>query len=517
VNARPTIPAEPGQLPWLVDEAEKVLLADYRRWSVFQRAGILMRVAIADRQDPLIQRPAGALILRAATVPMMLDIFNRAIRWVNLKDNDIDCPAKIAQVYLSRAGLWRLPRLLGIVEAPIIRSDGSILTQPGYDEATRLILESHVAWPALPSPSLEAAQAAIKCLLEPFAEFPFANPAGWSVLISTILTALVRRLLFSAPAHAFDKPSQGSGGSLLADCISLTAVGRCVASTNANSDEEELRKKLVSVLIAADPIISLDNITKPLRSDVLASILTLDRYKDRILGSSQDVEVPTNTLFLLTGNNLTFSGDMPSRVISARLEPNCERPEERTFAISDLRTHILQRRPQLVTAALTILQSYFFAGRPPQNLKPFGRFEQWSNEIRSAIVWAGLPDPCISREDVIAVDPERDATLTVLGSWFRCLGEEATTLSSLVARAQTDDDLQQALLDIATDQKHADTVSPRRLGAWCRARLGRVVRDLKLEQGVDARSGFKTWRVVSIKTGVKPPAPTDEPIVERRF
>ena len=429
---------------------------------------------------------------------MVEDIFGRAIHWKNIKENDIDCPPKVALHFLSREGLWRLPHLTGIIEAPIICPDGSILIRPGYDEPTGLLLQSSVAWPALPAPSRDAAETAVRCLTEPFRQFPFSTPAGWSVLLSAFLTGLQRRLLPSAPAHAFDASTQGSGKTLLGDSVSIIVTGRSLATISANENEEEFRKKLMAVLIASDPISGIDNITKPLRSAAFASILTAQYYKDRILGVSENKAVPTNTFFLLTGNNLVFSDDMPSRVVSARIEPDCERPEERTFKISNLREHVEKHRPQLVTAGLTILQSYHFAGSPKQNIKPFGRFEAWSDTIRSAIVWAGLPDPCLSRDGIIASDPERDNTLAVLDNWARAVGGDPVLLRDLIDAATKDAELRAALFEVAADSKQADRISSGRLGAWCRARVGRVVGDYKLTRAGEAHGGFKRWQVVRV-------------------
>jgi putative DNA primase/helicase len=506
---RPVIFTAPGRLPWMIDEAEQAVVANYALWGLFQRGGIIVRAVTltaedAEREKKRIRRQPGAFVLRPATAPMIDDIFGRAVHWQDGKTlADRDCPAKVAQQYLSRAGLWRLPELLGIVEAPVMRPDGTIVTARGYDEPTALVLKSPLLWPSLPSPSRAAAQAAIKCLTEPFAEFPFSTPAGWSVLVSAILTGIQRRLLPTAPAHAIDAPAQESGKSLLADCVSIVVVGRPVSSMSANNGrngDEELRKKLMAVLIAGDAIVSLDNITQPLRSDALATILTLETYQDRILGVSQTASAPTNILFLLTGNNLTLSGDMPSRVVIARIEPECERPGERTFQISDLRAHVLERRPQLVCAALTILQSYFFAGRPPQGLKPFGRFEQWSHEIREAIVWAGLPDPCLTRDDIVASDPERDNTFAVFENWFRVVGDGKVTLQRLIQCARDDEYLREALTEVAADTQtdHHGRISSHRLAAWCRAQAGRIVGEYKLVRAGEAHAGFKTWQIVHL-------------------
>ena len=62
----------------------------------------------------------------------------------------INPPAQIAQTLLSRQGKWRFPVVAGIITTPTLRPDGSLLTAPGYDAATRLY---HVANPSLTAPS----------------------------------------------------------------------------------------------------------------------------------------------------------------------------------------------------------------------------------------------------------------------------------------------------------------------------------------------------------------------------
>src|SRR6266852_1782434 len=43
-----------------------------------------------------------------------------------------NCPEDIARTYGERRGRWKLRPLAGIVTAPTLRGDGSILDQPGY-------------------------------------------------------------------------------------------------------------------------------------------------------------------------------------------------------------------------------------------------------------------------------------------------------------------------------------------------------------------------------------------------
>ncbi len=100
-----------------------------------------------------------------------------------------------------------------------------------------------------------------------------------------------------------------------------------------------------------------------------------------VLGGNETRTVLTNATFLVTGNNLVFMGDISTRALLCKLDPQIERPEEREFSV-DLRTYIPEHPTDLVNAGLIILRAYDVAGKPLQNIKPFGRFEEWSNWIR---------------------------------------------------------------------------------------------------------------------------------------
>jgi hypothetical protein len=108
-----------------------------------------------------------------------------------------DCPREIAEQYLSRDGNWKVPALLGIVTAPSLRADGTVLDRPGYDPASGVLYDPlGVDFPPIPQKptreeSLEAL-AKIKTLIE---HFPFVNGTAKSVALSFFLTTVSRLAL----------------------------------------------------------------------------------------------------------------------------------------------------------------------------------------------------------------------------------------------------------------------------------------------------------------------------------
>ncbi len=75
------------------------------------------------------------------------------------------------------------------------------------------------------------------------------------------------------------------------------------------------------------PIISFDNVDRPLDSALLCQALTSSGVMQlRILGSSRDIDVPNTAMFYATGNNLTLAGDLTRRAVVCRLFRNASDP-----------------------------------------------------------------------------------------------------------------------------------------------------------------------------------------------
>jgi hypothetical protein len=122
-----------------------------------------------------------------------------------------------------------------------------------------------------------------------------------------------------------------------------------------------------------------------------------------------------------SGNNVMVAADTARRIIHIRLDVLEEKPEERVdFKHPDLLGWVRQNRPQLLVDALTVLAGYIRAGRPDQKLTPFGSFEGWSGLVRSAVVWAGLPDPNATRARLAEM---ADTSADILGQLIEALLE----------------------------------------------------------------------------------------------
>ncbi len=485
------------------------------RGEFYQRSGQLVRWCLSRAETVHgITRPGGAVIILSLDADYLLDRLNRRInweRWNEERGEFVACnaPRNVASTLLARRGLWNAQPLVAAVNAPTLRPDGSILDRPGYDAATGLLfVNSDVEFAPIPQqPTREHAAEALAFLYkEVLSGFPFAAPHDRSAALSAILTACVRHALKAAPMHTFAAPVMASGKSLLADVSALIATGHPATVMSYTPDGDEMRKRVLSVLMQGDLVVSLDNVEEPLASQTLCSVLTQETFTDRILGVNKTGTAPTLCCWLATGNNLVVAGDMTTRIVPCRLDPQVERPEEREFQ-RNLYDWIPANRPHLIRAVLTILRGYVVAGRPKQPIKNFARFEDWSRLIRSALVWLGEADPLLGREQLEDGDPVRAKLRALLLAWFAVFKTAPATSKEAVMRAnetRRDEEgmeqpcyppMREALEEHFTDRKGA--VSSRYLGEFLKKYAGRVEIGAKFEN-VGISHHAVNWRVIVV-------------------
>lgn len=306
---------------------------------------------------------------------------------------------------------------------PILRPDGTLWQTDGYDRKSGVLFEPSGTFPTIPDGiGLDDAHVALESLLEVVCDFRFENDDHRAAWLAGLLTPFAR-FAFDGPAPLFliDANIRGAGKGLLAQTIGHIVLGGEMPVSSYAHESEEMRKKITAIALAGDRMILLDNLEGKFGNDALDRALTTTRWKDRILGTNQQVDLPLLSVWYGTGNNVIVGDDTTRRIIHVRLDVLEEHPEERTgFRHPDLIDWIKANRPRLVTAALTILAAYFRAGRPRQDLPPFGSFEGWSRVVREAVVWVGLPDPCRTRTRLAETsNSTMDAVGQLIGAWHQ--------------------------------------------------------------------------------------------------
>jgi hypothetical protein len=490
-----------GHLHAIVNRAEAALLASPTT-TIYQRGGCLIHPIRLDRavgEGDNVRREAGSTMLLAVREPWLLEQMGLRLRWLRPKANGelvaADPDAIYARTLLGR-GEWRFPVLRGVVTAPTLARDGRILQAPGFDVPSGLLLDfaANAFPPIAPTPTKDAASAALQQLQHPLRGFPFADDASKSVALAAMLTALVRPSLRTSPLHAFDAPTAGTGKSLLAELVGLLATGARPPALSQGKTAEEDEKRLSTVLFAGDPVIHVDNCERAVSGDFLCSMLTQEVVQARILGLSERRVLPSTSLVLASGNNLVLAGDASRRAVICRLDAGVERPDTRDFDF-DCHAEVLAHRPELVVYGLTMLRAYVVAGFP-ERLTPMGSFADWE-WIRGTLVWLGCVDPADTRQTVLDADPRRDELREVMDLWDAYYRDIPTEVSDIPKNAPAD--LQAALRDVAC---HGGVWSSKSVGWWLRRHKDRVVdgRCFRCESErkhqrwrLTTRDGLYTW------------------------
>lgn len=394
---------------------------------LYQRGGLLVRI-VRDGSPASkgVRRPIAPRIeaLPAALLRERLAANARWVKIIQKKEGEEKTPTRppawcVAAVH-ARGNWPGLRHLEAVVDYPVLRPDGTILDQPGYDPETGLLLETGTRFAAIPPhPGKDAAVAARQTLLEIVTDFPFERDIHRSAWLAALLTPLAR-FAFVGPAPLFlvDANVRAAGKGLLLDTISRIATGERFTIATYTSDEDELRKRITSLVLAGDRLVLFDNLEGKFGNAVLDAALTGTAWKDRLLGANRMAEAPLYMSWYATGNNVAIAADTARRVCHIRLESPIERPEERqNFRRPNLLAWVGANRATLLTAALTILRAYCAAGRPNQNLPAWGSFEGWSELVRSAVVWSGLPDPGETR---LLLQAQADVAAESMGVLLQC-------------------------------------------------------------------------------------------------
>lgn len=497
----PVICYKAGNLPDIVDQAEAALIASEHD-PIYQRGPLLVRVvrreAISLRN---FERPVKFLGVTTVDKHYLGEQFCRCATWKRWDSRaedwrPSDAPEKIAQHYMARGGHWRLRHLNGTISAPTLRPDGSLLQKEGYDTATGTYYDAcGVTFKPVPDdPTKKQMHDAADRLFRAVDSLPFVSPADASVMVSLMLTSLVRRSLPSAPMGAITAPTPGSGKTLIADCIATLATGTVAPATQFPNDDQEAEKVVLSVLMAGMPLVMFDNVSRPLEGDWFCSVLTSESHQGRLLGVNDVVSVPTTTLFLATGNKLVIKGDLRTRALLCRIDPKHEKPEDRSFAV-DLRVQFARERAELVYAALTLMRGYLANGEKAGVFRPWGRFETWSRFCREPLMSLGLSDPCESYDLIAQDDPDRQEHLRMLATWADYFHGEAKTASEAISASAAASDLRDALDSVAGER--GGGISSKRLGYWLRSHADRIVDGRMFVRSGNSRDGVMRWQVAA--------------------
>jgi hypothetical protein len=482
-----------GDEPRIADAALRALRS---RGGVYEYGSTMARVADA--------RP------HVIDVDYLNDLLGRCIRFKRFdkKANEwrpIKPPADVSRTLLARTGERNLPRLTGIITAPTLRADGSVLATPGFDSVTGLLYltEGNQRLPPPTAPTIDQARTALVQLWEPFSLFPFDGDRSRSVVLAAVLTAVIRLGLETAPGFGFDAPDAGSGKTLLARSIGVLSGQEPQISASPTNDDEQ-RKSLFANLRCGAKTIIWDNLVEPLDGAPINAFLTSPEFSDRVLGISRTESYPNRALFMVTANNLRVEGDTCRRILVARIEPGVEAPFLRRFNF-DPYQRVRARRQNLIACALTVIRGRLTHCPAPIAAGSTASFEAWDHLVRQTVAWLasiethiGLADPCEVLRASVADDPRRAEVSGVLRAWHESYGDSPRFINEVWSEhmgslAIADSALSLAIADIAAGARPG--FNALHLSQWLANVRGKIVNGMRFESFLDSHSKVHRWLV----------------------
>lgn len=336
-----------------------------------------------------------------------------------------------------------LPRLVGVRGAPVFGPSGKLAINAGYDnESQMFIWPRNLVVPFVPSVPTPADVAEARRLVEYelLGQFPFESDADMAHAIAAMLHPFVRPMIVGpTPMALIDKPTPGTGGTLLANAIAIPALGNDPSVMSVGKLEDEWRFRMVALLRTGPAIVLLDNINVKLDSATLAAMITtFDTYADRVIRSSDIVTIPIRCQWMATGNNVVMSSELIRRSFLIRLDANEETPEiEGDYRHPLLVEWAMTHRAELVWALLVLVQNWIARGRPKGAQKPPGSFESWGAVIGGILEAAGIPGFLANAHKLQQhSDPDADAWRSLVDEWSERFGTKTVRAGELLSIAQ---------------------------------------------------------------------------------
>ena len=386
-----------------------------------------------------------------------------------------------------------LPRLTRIIEVPVFESDGRLVVAPGYQPASGIYYDPAPGFlvPDIPEhPSRRDLITARRLLRdELLGNFPFVTEADRAHAIAMPLLPFARSLVTGpTPLHLIEKPTPGTGGTLLAQIAAVPALGRPAPTMTEGADDADWGKRITAKLLEGPAVILIDNVRRRLESAALAMALTATVYEDRLLGESRIVQIPVHATWIATGNNPVLSDEIARRSVRIRLDAEMERPWERTgFRHPDLRAWATERRGDLVWACCVLVRGWLQADRPP-NSEIIGMFESWSNVIGGILNHAGVPGFLANRQAFLEEDVSESAAWRFfLRRWWETFGSRGVSVQDLYTIVSREG----IPLELTGRDEHAQRTS---LGMRLRQQRDRHYGSFGI-RWVGSRHGAQYWRI----------------------
>lgn len=433
----PLLRTDEGDLARAVERAWSLLLASNRTPWLFRYAGVPTWVVPDDEGRPV---AAPLTDERLRHMLAKLAVWRRMNRQGELIPAHPPTPLVKSVLATPDPGL---PVLVGIVNTPVFGRNGKLLTTPGYHPDARLLYFPSPGFDVpevAQRPSAEQCTAARSLICDDLlGDFPFVSPSEHAHAVALLLLGFLRSMIDGpTPLHLIEKPTPGTGATLMVDAIATILTGAGASVMTEGRDDEEWRKRVTAKLRQIPSIVLIDNLRQKLDSSAVAAALTASFWEDRILGVSEMTRLPIRCAWIATGNNPEFSNEMARRLVRIRLDAHVEQPWQRAgFRHPDLMIWVRANRARIVAACLSLCQAWIAAGRP-RGTRSIGSYESWAQTLGGVLEVAGIEGFLGNLEEMMeASDGEGGVWRSFVSAWWDRFGTAEVGAGDLYELALT--------------------------------------------------------------------------------
>lgn len=285
----------------------------------------------------------------------------------------------------------------GFATLPYYTHNRQLITDVGYNEYSKKILRMQEDVAAIltndqrklikHAPTIEDVDDAISELFGYcFADFPFYDgeeiengQSSKAHLLCMMLHPIVRDLIDGpTPLYLVDKPSAGTGASLLVGSAMNIATGNKVGTTALSENEDEVRKAVSANFNVGKQVIFFDNVNFKLSSGFFANLATASRWEDRLLGGSDIISIKNTMQAIFAGNNVEASEENMRRMLLIKLDfKDDPTTADRTFKVSNLEKYVEENKTDLFCCLLTLVNYWISQGAIVWDGKPLTGFESY--------------------------------------------------------------------------------------------------------------------------------------------
>jgi len=386
-----------AELHQMVDEAIDALADDFEEVGVYEKNGTLVQ-PVLDGQSGWITSPI--------TEAGLQDKLSKVARFVKpgrtpATGTHVLPTTPCVRATIVRPDYPRIPAIEGISKLPVLRADGTLRSEPGYDEASKTLLTKEAASISIRPPGSDFDPVENgRQLMRPYDEYVFPDLESKGALMALIHTIVGRAMLgASVPGWVINGSSPEVGKTMAAQIAYLIAIGQLPDIFVEEHDNTELSKALLTTAIYSLPVMIVDNLRGMLDAPPLEAAITSGRIAGRLLGHNKLYRGPFTAIPVLTGVGVTTSDELASRLLQVFIgSGDTAFPGKRPFKIKDLLGLAKKEQPALYACAVRALM-HAKATYKGQELEGdrFSGFEI----VRWAVMQAGYPDPVKSRGKLI--------------------------------------------------------------------------------------------------------------------